>query len=366
MNIPAAKALGLGRLAVAHLTNAAAEELYLRAGVDLTRPVAVYGIVNERCNYKCQYCEYWRMKEYAEEMTVDDWRRALDGLRDFLGRFHVEFSGGEPFIKRGFLDIVEHCASRGIDWGVTTNGSTLQADRVVRRVVSAGPLNINVSIDSHEPEVHDLARGVPGSHRRLVAGIEALMKERARAGTAFPIILKAVVHSLNFRKLDETVRWAKALGVTAVNFQPLDVWTPETKESLWIGPELQPELEDMVRCLLAQKRAGEPILNSETVLENWCAHFRGEKAPPEAMPCRVGMRNFFIRPEGSVQLCWSFPSIGNVRHASPEAIWRGEEARRRRAETVACDKLCLFTCLSQKTIGDRARMGLRLLAGQSG
>ena len=31
--------------------------------------------------------------------------------------------------------------------------------------------------------------------------------------------------------------------------------------------------------------------------------------------------------------------------------------------TVACDKLCLFTCLAQRTLADKLKMGLTLLSG---
>ena len=37
-----------------------------------------------------------------------------------------------------------------------------------------------------------------------------------------------------------------------------------------------------------------------------------------------------------------------------------------RAETTACTKLCLYTCLSQKTLKDKVRMGLTLLTGNRG
>ena len=80
------------------------------------------------------------------------------------------------------------------------------------------------------------------------------------------------------------------------------------------------------------------------------------------MPCRVGPRNFFIRSDGRVEVCWFFSPIGNVRTQSAREIWHSEEARRRRIETTGCEKLCLFTCLSRRTLMDKARMGLTLAA----
>ena len=125
----------LGELALKHTRNAFAEELYIRGRRDITRPIAVYAIVNERCNYKCRYCEYWRLPNYVEEMTAEEWTRALLSLKEFIGSYHVEFSGGEPFIKKGFLDICRACHENDIQWGVTTNGSAF-SEKIVKQVVA--------------------------------------------------------------------------------------------------------------------------------------------------------------------------------------------------------------------------------------
>lgn len=52
----------LAMLAWKHTVSAAAEAVYLRTGHDHTKPVVFYGLVNEHCNVKCRYCEYWRLK----------------------------------------------------------------------------------------------------------------------------------------------------------------------------------------------------------------------------------------------------------------------------------------------------------------
>ena len=354
----------LGHLAVKHTRNAFAEDLYVRGLTDITRPTVVYGIVNERCNYKCRYCEYWRRDNYMDEMSIEEWQRALLSLHEFLGKYHVEFSGGEPFIKKGFVDLLGFCHAHRIGWGVTTNGSGL-VPKFVEKIVEYRPFNMNISIDSNDPESHDYSRGVKGSFRKVQRGLELLIRQRDAAGLDFPIIIKPVVHRLNFRGAAELVRWAQDLGPTVVNFQPVDRWTSETDEELWIEEEDMDDLEGVVRELLLMKKKGAPILNNELVLNAWPMHFRGLPAPEETMPCLVGLRNYFIRPNGDVEVCWNFPTIGNVKTQSAREIWRGEDAALRRKETTSCEKLCLFTCLSQKTLKDKVKMGLTLIKRSS-
>jgi sulfatase maturation enzyme AslB (radical SAM superfamily) len=55
------KVTTLAQLALKHATNTFAESVYLSTGYDMTRPVTFYGLVNERCNIRCRYCEYWRL-----------------------------------------------------------------------------------------------------------------------------------------------------------------------------------------------------------------------------------------------------------------------------------------------------------------
>ncbi len=115
----------LAALAFKHADNTAAEEIYLRTGHDYTKPVTFYAFINEHCNVKCRYCEFWRLKHYVKEMTIDEWKNALASVKDFVGDFSINFSGGEPFIKPGFIDLLAWCNKKGISAGVTTNGSAL-------------------------------------------------------------------------------------------------------------------------------------------------------------------------------------------------------------------------------------------------
>jgi len=114
--------------------------------------------------------------------------------------------------------------------------------------------------------------------------------------------------------------------------------------------------------LAEMQRAGAPILTPEHVLRLMTDHFREKSAPRSALPCRVGMRNFFIRNNGDVEMCvQGFPPIGNIKEHSARELWYGPKAREVRQGTVTCEKLCLIACLSQKTLGDKLAMGIKML-----
>jgi MoaA/NifB/PqqE/SkfB family radical SAM enzyme len=353
-------ALTLSKLGIKHTQNAVAESLYINYNYDMTKPVTFYGIVNERCNVKCLQCEYWRLKEYQNEMTIEEWQNALLSIKEFVGDFSINFSGGEPYIKKGFLDLLAFGHQNGINCGVTTNGYCMTKENAAK-TVAAHPFNVNISLDGHNAELHDYLRGQPGLFDRLSKGVEYLRSEQAKQGVKFPITLKPTINRLNFRYLPEIIKWAEQIGATTVNFQPVNRWTPETYEELWIEEEDLAEFEQMIECLIKMKKNGAPIMNSDEIMRLMIPHFREEKAPPESRPCRVGLRNFWIDTRGDVKLCNDYPVVGNIKEQSAREIWYGEKTQEIRRQTVACGKLCLITCVSQKTILDKVAMALKLL-----
>jgi MoaA/NifB/PqqE/SkfB family radical SAM enzyme len=259
---------------------------------------------------------------------------------------------------------MEWCGSIAVMAGVTTNGSALSR-RNVERLVAAKPFNINISVDGPSAEVHDYLRGYPGLFDRLSNGIRYVVEERKRQGVSFPVVIKPTITSRNFRYLPDMVAWAQEIGATSLSMQPVNRWTPETYDELWIEEADLPAFERVIDQLIAMKRAGAPILTSENILSLMPDHFRGKKASKDLMPCRVGMRNFYIQADGDVQSCFlGFPVMGNLKTQSAREIWYGDEARNVRRDTVACDKLCLLTCVSQKSLSDKVKMGLQLIRGQ--
>ena len=351
----------LASLAVKHAQNDIAERIYLSTAYDTTRPITFYGEINERCNIKCRYCPYWRMKEYATEMTIDEWQRGLLSIKDFVGTFSINFNGGEGFIKPGFVDLLAWCHANGISAGATTNGSALTRPNA-QKLVAASPLNINISVDTPNAELNDYLRGCPGLFKRLSTGITYLVEQRESLRASFPIVIKPTVTALNFRDIPDLVEWTKRIGASCVYPQPVSRSTPETYDELWIKEPELPEFERMVRRLIEMRRAGEPILTPEPVLASMPDHFRLKRAPQTALPCRIGLRNFMILTNGDVHLCHrAFPAVGNLKTQTAREIWYSAKAREVRKRTVACQRLCLGACVSPKTIPDKIKMGLVML-----
>jgi len=355
--------LGAG---IARLKGTFREALYLKTGVDLTVPEAIQGIVNQRCNYRCLYCYSWQREEHRE-ISIAEWKEALRSLRAFVGRYTIQFAGGEPFVKKGFLELLGFCRDEDIGWGVITNGSLLD-QATVEAIVAAAPLNIDVSIDTPDPATNDLLRGAADSVRVIGDGVERLSRERARRGGRFLVRLKPTVNLQSFRQLPALVPWARERGADTVDYSPVrpePFWTEQTFATLWIGEPQLPELRRVVEALVELKAGGAPIETTLEKLRSFPDHFLGREVHHGASPCRVGMRDYLIRPDGEVETCWEYPTIGNVTGQGALALWRGPKARALRAQTVRCEKfatlVCANSCIAHRTLWQEGLRALQFL-----
>lgn len=351
----------LARMGRRHLSTIVPEALYMSAGIDLTRPTLVGASVTNRCNYKCLQCACWRM-EPEPEMSLEQWTAGLASLREYLGRYRIQFAGGEPFVKKGFLEILEFCGREGVDFGVITNGSAFVSRRVVDRFVKAGPLLVTISVDGPTPELHDRLRGSSGSLKAIEAGIRNLREARKTHDRSFPIRIKTTLNASNYRTAPEIVRWAAAQGATSIDFEPIREWTDETRGALWPTTDECDGLEVVVSELLRMQAAGAPIETSCHKLRGMPDHFRRLPPTPEVEVCRIGLRAFSISPQGVVSNCHHLEPIGDLTRQSAREIWTGERAREVRRRTVACTRGCSYGCYATKPIPHTIRRGLKVFA----
>jgi MoaA/NifB/PqqE/SkfB family radical SAM enzyme len=108
----------------------------------------------------------WKQNRSPDgELTTQDWENVLLGLRQWLGKKHIWFTGGESFLRRDCVELIGYGSSLGLSIGVITNGILLNPDQMPA-VVEAGLKQYHISIDSMSPEIHDHLRGIKGAHKR--------------------------------------------------------------------------------------------------------------------------------------------------------------------------------------------------------
>src|SRR5690349_12309347 len=146
--------------------------------------------LTDRCNLRCSYCmppEGLDWLPNADQLTDDELIRLLGIAVRRLGVEEVRFTGGEPLLRRGLVDIVARTAALTPrpEISLTTNGIGLA--RLAGPLRAAGLDRINVSLDTL-----DDATFVRLARRDRLADVLAGIAAAAEAGLT-PVKVNAVL-----------------------------------------------------------------------------------------------------------------------------------------------------------------------------
>ena len=186
-----------------------------------------------RCNLHCEFCyviDFLNIEgEWRQEMTLDRLRQAFP---DQPG-FQVSLTGGEIFMRKDIMSVLDLFREKGYACGyLTTNGTIISEERAeaLADLAAAGFLkHISVSVDG-PGELHDRARGLKGTFERTCAGLRRLQEAARRKHAPLRVSINTTVAQESLEALDAMVDVAGELGVDAIGLNHLMYSTPEEVE----------------------------------------------------------------------------------------------------------------------------------------
>jgi cyclic pyranopterin phosphate synthase len=192
--------------------------------------------LTDRCNLRCNYCmpaEGLDWLPTEQTLTDDEVVRLITIGVQRLGITEVRFTGGEPLLRRGLVDIVARTHALGVETSLTTNA--LGLSRTARALADAGLDRINASIDSVRPDTF-AAITRRDRLKDVVAGLEA-----AKAAGLGPIKLNAVLlRGTNDDQAAELLRWSidHDYELRFIEQMPLDAQHGWNRESMVTADEI--------------------------------------------------------------------------------------------------------------------------------
>ena len=317
------------------------QEVEIQTGLRCSKPSEVWLKLTERCNCRCRMCTIWEKNRSAKgELSTKEWKTVLTGLRQWLGKKHIWFTGGEPFLRKDCLDLIRHAAESGLSTGVITNGVLLHPERM-QEVIESGLNEYHVSIDSLHPEIHDHLRGLSGTHKRAMDNVLALKKALQKKEATLKIVIKTIIMGYNSVEILPLVDWVQEQGFDEIKFQPLESSLESEDDPLWFerspywqAPHHKQVFFQMLESLIDRKKAGAPICNSLVELQHFQMYFKDPAAAYEAAKnhtlsgaqkniCRSGVSWMEILSRGGLRMCRHMPPLGDIRSAaSPEQFWK--------------------------------------------
>lgn len=273
--------------------------------LDLGLPISVHLDVTYRCNERCVHC-YLDHNDYGE-MTTDEIFRVLDQLAE-AGVFFLTLSGGEVFMRSDFLDIVEHARDLMFCVKVKTNAFMI-GEREAQRLHDLAVNDVQVSVYSHRPEIHDAVTKLPGSLKRTLAGIRLLRSHDIKVIFANPLMMQTLSDYAGVKNL------AIELGAGYTSDPTITPKMDGNRSVLGLGLGV-PQLREVFR---------NPALVDD--VEGYCAPpAQTNEKTLQQIPCSAGHTACYISPYGDLYPCVQFPlPSGNVRRQKFIDIWNHSE-----------------------------------------
>ena len=175
------------------------------------------------CNLQCPECPVGTNELKRGKGQID--LKAVDAIVAAFGRKAIWvnlYFQGEPLLHPQLPEIVERFSAAGLFTSVSTNGLLLTPE-MVDKLLSAKLREIIFSVDgASEAEYQAYRRG--GSFQTAVESIQMLVAKRKALGARFPrIVYQSLITSANEDNLKSIRRFAKSLGVDAVELKTLNL-----------------------------------------------------------------------------------------------------------------------------------------------
>jgi len=262
-----------------------------------------------RCNNDCAHCYNARPRDYPE-LGTQGWITLLDHLWE-AGIPHVVFTGGEPTLRPDLPDLVAHAQRNGQITGLNTNARRLSDERFLFKLVEAGLDHVQVTVESHDPAIHDRMVRAKGAWRQTIAGL------RNALDSPLFVMTNTTMLQDNSPYLDETLRFLASQGVPTIGLNAL-IYSGKGK---MVGTGLQeselPALLDLARERTSA--AGQRLIWYTPT--QYC-HFDPMQLELGVKGCTAALYNMCIEPDGAVIPCQSYyQPVGRLGIDRWESIW---------------------------------------------
>jgi GTP 3',8-cyclase len=199
--------------------------------------------LTDRCNLRCSYCMPAEGLEWLpkpELLSDDEVVHLIRIAVSRLGVREVRFTGGEPLVRRGLVDIVRRTneLQPAPETSLTTNALGLA--RIAPALAEAGLHRVNVSLDTVRRDSFETIT----RRDRLSDVVEGL--EAAKAAGLGPVNVNAVLlRGVNDDQAPELLEWCLARGyeLRFIEQMPLDAQHGWTREHMVTADEIQASLE---------------------------------------------------------------------------------------------------------------------------
>lgn len=268
---------------------------------------------------------------------------------------NVVICGGEPMLDlEDYFALARACRRHGVRALSVVNGTRIRDAALAERMITHGPHEISISLNSPDPAQHDETRGVPGAFAKATRALRLLVEARRRLGAnTTRIYVMGLVFGANYRTLDAF--YDLVLNDIGADKLKLNFLQPSFGQAGEVDPFFATEGAvdaDELDALLRQCDAKYGLGFNPLWIEQVGMYFRslnraadrergwGSSAGTEAHICNSYERNIMVNHYGVARLCFSdgFPGVSVTKPGDLRRFWLTSEQIR--ASMRQCNQFC--------------------------
>ena len=210
--------------------------------------------VTDRCNLRCFYCNTCTNFSFIPHDQILTYEECLDLIHVgiSMGVNKVRLTGGEPFVRKGFVSFVRKVLSSypELDLRVTTNGTLLSG--IVPHLATLGLRRLNISLDTLDRKKYEEI-----TRRDLYPQVRQAIDDCLESSIQVKINVVAV-KGVNDSELADFVRFAldNPLDVRFIEFMPIGDDTGWNQSRYWSAVDILDRVQDMttIRPVLTREK----------------------------------------------------------------------------------------------------------------
>ncbi len=164
------------------------------------------------CGLHCWHCysDCYNQATYIKnELNTKEVKYILDKVYQ-AGVIWLCFTGGDPLIRKDFLDIYSYAKLKGFIITIFTNAYSM-TEKIAQYLRKRPPFVIEMTLNAVTEELYEKISGVKGSFVKIMNGINIILK------AGLPLKIKTQVTQDNLKELPKIKRFIQGLGL---KFQP--------------------------------------------------------------------------------------------------------------------------------------------------
>ena len=258
--------------------------------------------LTNKCNLRCKHCyniKYLQSKN--DDLTTDQVKSIIDKAVS-MGCQDIGFSGGEPFMRNDFLDILEYSKKYPIH--VLTNGLLLNNDMITKlNNIDSLLIEFRISLDGLKS--HSKLRGV--DYKQVLENIKNLLKND------YIVTVNTMITNDNIFELKEMYEIFKKIHIDRWRLDFIfNAGNASINDINYVGDEkFFEELENLIYTYIKEKPDFEMDIN-KIFRSAFLRNFTSMKYDMNTKPCEY-QGSLTIRPNGDVSFCPSLELVyGNI------------------------------------------------------